>query len=476
MAPRSVVVDDGVEAHFFTRLLPAGIKAEAGVLIGRVAPKRSFVAAAVPTPSVGGATPLIAPAVAPANAKRPPPKATVDADLLAEHARQVAGLLPGGLAVVGVYAYVSGGLAAAVDGLAAAWAAAVTPSADGAAPPVSPIGLMLGVDTITRKLGLRETEAGAVKTAEVRVGKVVGSLLPVTASYPLAAVAPVSEGSVLKALQSAVTAEGKRASASVAVVAGSPLSPSAPAAPALAAGKPAPDGGGVEVTLLPPAGCDGAWSTLEAAATPAPTSVRLGGWVRARALIHDRDAGADVVAALAADVGATLAARLAAAARDAEDAGGGVGVLTPPPAAGAGAASHPLSRRGWWTLTGPITVGELALPGGGVDDDVAAVADAADQLLGRGDPLTAADVSFGEAAARSAPTQAAPRKPQGAAAASAAATATTTTAATPPQQAIAIVAALLVAAAAIVAALVLRAAGGAGAAAAAGLDAVGGEV
>ena len=471
MAPRSVVIDDSVEAHLFSKLLPSGVKSQAGLLVGRVSAKRSFVAAVIPTPSVGGAAPLTAPAGgAPANAKRPPPKATVDTDLLAEHARQVAALLPGGVVVVGVYAFVGGGLAAAGEGLAAAWAVATTPSPDG--PPLSPVGLLLGVCCDTRKLALREVSAGDAKPSEVRFGKVMATLTAVTSAYPLAALAPVSHGdaSVLKALRAAVTSEATRAAASVAVVSGTPLAPTTPAAPALAAGTPAPDGGGVAIDLLPPAACDGAWSCGGGGGDASTATVRLGGWVRARAVAHDRDTGADVVASLAADVASTLAARLSSASRDAEDAGEGVGVLAPPPPAGRGSAAHSLARRAWWTLAPPITVGELAPPGGSVDDDVLAAADASEQLLGRAG-LGAADVVFGEAAARSAPPAAVARK----AATEAAAPARATTTAPPPTQAIAIIAALLVAAAAVVAALVLRAAGGAGDAAAAGLDTVGGE-
>ena len=473
MAPRSVVIDDSVEAHLFSTLLPSGVKAQAGLLVGRVTPKRSFVVATIPTPSVGGAAPLTAPAGgAPASAKRPPPKASVDTDLLAEHARQVAALLPGGVAVVGVYAFVGGGLAAAGDGLAAAWAAATTPAPD--APPLSPVGLLLGVCCDSRKLALREVSAGDAKPAEVRFGKVVATLTAVTSTYPLAALAPVPHGdaSVLKALRAAVAVEASRAAASVAVVGGAPLAPTAPAAPALAGGAPSPDGGGVAIDLLPPAACDGAWSGGGGGGggDEASATVRLGGWVRARAVAHDRDSGADVVSSLAADVDSTLTARLTSATRDAEDAGEGVGVLAPPPPAGGGAAAHLLARRVWWTLAPPITVGELAPPGGSVEDDVLAAADAAEQLLGRAG-LGGADVVFGEAAARSAPPAAVGRKAEPAAAAPARATTT----APPPTQAIAIIAALLVAAAAVVAALVLRAAGGAGDAATAGLNVVGGE-
>jgi hypothetical protein len=64
------------------------------------------VAAAIPTPSVGGVAPLTPASAPPAGAKprpgAPPPRAAVDADLLAAHARQVGALLPGGVRGVGV--------------------------------------------------------------------------------------------------------------------------------------------------------------------------------------------------------------------------------------------------------------------------------------------------------------------------------------------------------------------------------------
>lgn len=376
----------------------------------------------------------------------PPPKASLEAALIAEHARQVGALLPGGLAVAGVYAFVAGGLPAAVDGLASAWADAGSPRP----------GLLLGVDAASRKLTLREVEGGggAPRPAEARYGAVRPHLVQLEAPYPLAARAPAaSVGPPLAdALLSAAAAEGRRAAASVACARGAAVGGERAVADA---GLPAGPGGVLRLELLPPAACAEEEDAVGDAASDAAGSVRLGGWVVARAVAHARDAVADAVAALAADVAATVTARARAAVADAEDGAGAASLLAPPATTPTALA---LARRALFPLAGDLLAGELAPPGGSIDDDVAAAADAAEQLLGRAGGVGGGGVVFSEAPSdggRGAAAHPGPKAPAASAArarAPAAATATPAAATGPPAAA---VAAALVALAAVLAALLL---------------------
>ena len=155
-------------------------------------------------------------------------------------------------------------------------------------------------------------------------------------------------------------------------------------------------------------------------------TLRLEGWVEARALVHERDSVREAVEALASDVGATVRARAAAAVEEAEaeaeeeeDGGEKSVLLSPPPAdcpvviplarrvlfpllpGGAGGSSEPSAR---------VVGGDLALPppkrneSGGRDgdkEDGEGALEAATQLCGR-DDLSREDLVFAEGRAEGA--------------------------------------------------------------------------
>jgi len=68
-------------------------KFEIGILLGRVAGERPFIVGFIPTPELEGAT---------------KGWTDVDAAWVAQHARNITEMLPGGLGVVGIYAYGEG--------------------------------------------------------------------------------------------------------------------------------------------------------------------------------------------------------------------------------------------------------------------------------------------------------------------------------------------------------------------------------
>ena len=104
------------------------VRAMAGRWAGRLEPRHSPPCTSHPLPMQGQppVTLTSAPPPAPAGKKGGPATkgaVTVDSPVLAEHARQVHAMLPGGVGVAGMYLFAPGGLGACEGGLAGAWAA-----------------------------------------------------------------------------------------------------------------------------------------------------------------------------------------------------------------------------------------------------------------------------------------------------------------------------------------------------------------
>jgi hypothetical protein len=394
---------------------------------------------------------------------------SVSAESVAEHARQASLVLPGGLSVIGLFLFAPGGLAAAgaETSLLSAWREAVRISAasGGCRLGSSPGGggggggVLLGADASSRgRVAAREVVAPgaspALRHADVRFAPLLQRLVSLRALYSVAARVDAfskKEGEKgsrpLSALLSAVAgAEAARARRSVALGAGArprPLDLDASIADSLGElGEPDTAGGAREVVLLPPAvSCsrvesdNDEYESDDGDDTDSAGTLRLEGWVEARATIFEHDSVREAVEALAADVGATVRARAAAAVEEAEaeaeeEEGGREGrpaplLLSPPPTGSP--VVVPLARRVLFPLlpgggggsSAPAALvfgGDLALPpprrhgggeggerGGGGDGeggegeraDGEGALDAAAQLCGRND-LAPEDLVFAE--------------------------------------------------------------------------------
>ena len=445
--------------------------------------------------------------------------ASVSADAVAEHARQASLLLPGGLSVVGLFLLAPGGLAApgGEASLLSAWREAVRISGAsggcrlGGASSAGG-GVLLGADASSRgRIAAREVVPGAsppLRHAEARFAPLLPRLVSLRATYPVAAKVDVSKQgrkrggrkgaapTLADSLSAVAGSEAARARRCLALGSGTrprPLDLAASVAESLeelgapgeagAGGGGGGGGGAREVVLLPPAvSCsllesdesgDGSEEEDEGGGAGTSTgTLRLEGWVEARALVHERDSVREAVAALALDVGATVRARVAAAVEEAEEEGeadeeeehegGGkkrssAPLLSPPPSSSP--VVVPLARRVLFPLlpgggggsSAPAALvlgGDLALPprertesenggGGGPGGDGAdgeGALDAAAQLCGR-DDLAPEDLVFAEgraegasaagAALSSSSRQQQPQQPRKAAAAAAAAGAPT---------------------------------------------------
>lgn len=450
--------------------------------------------------------------------------ASISADAVAEHARQVAPLLPGGLSVVGLYLFAPGGLATSGSSALSAWREAVRNSAGSGVgcgggcrriTGSSFSGILLGADASSRgRISAKEvvssspssfsssSSSSSLRHAEIRFAPLFPKLVSLRATYPVAAkvadvlkkkkkdksnsAAPLSEW-----LAAVAEAEAARARKCVALGARTrlfPLDLSATVADSLTEfGEPesSSSAGAREVVLLPPAvscsladkysDADGESdeSGSDESDGDSPGTLRLEGWVEARAVVHERDSVAEAVEALALDVGETVRARVAAAveeeAAEEEEEDGEIGddskrrssvlLLSPPPLNSP--VVVPLARRILFPLlpgggggsTAPaasVLGGDLALPPKRNDDksgvnegdraDGEGVLDAASQLCGR-DDLTVEDLVFTEgraegasatAVAASSPSPSLSRQQQQQPRREAATTTTTTATAVPP--------------------------------------------
>jgi Odorant response abnormal 4-like len=242
-------------------------------------------------------------------------KVVLEADTVAEHALQVSRMLPGGLAVLGVYLFaaesgytsalpelcaalgsIATDAAAATADVATAGAASAIAAAAAAAmagcgnaqqqqqqqlvPALSPVTelLLLHVDSGARKHTLRSMPAGApavkssLRPVELRFGGgSLGSLVMLRCRHAFDVVLPAFDDSstLQQLLASAAAREGVRVRAAAAALGGRlPHSPSQPLGDALAgtACSTTLCGGGASSSTTPNAGSDAAATTTPAAA------------------------------------------------------------------------------------------------------------------------------------------------------------------------------------------------------------------
>lgn len=310
----------------------------------------------------------------------------LESELIAEHALQASRMLPGGLAVLGLYLFApESGYSSASSQLcstlaaiaadsssssvlsaskeAAAAAAALTAGVSGISAPAA-VGsasgpqelLLLHVDSSSRKFTMRScqvsstaTAASTLKPTELKFGPSLSSLVCLRCSHTFDFSFPASSSQeqLQQLLQQAVAAESARVTAAVAALDGRvPASSSQPLTELLpaSAGSGAADATRVELLCLPhsaaalrsPGAAAGKVNGSSSSSSSVLGSCRLHGTVEALAYVHKRDPVGKALQDLKSDVINSLAARLqlleddAAAAADEskQDA--------------AGAAAHPL--------------------------------------------------------------------------------------------------------------------------------------
>jgi hypothetical protein len=314
----------------------------------------------------------------------------LDGEGIAEHALQVAMMLPGGLAVLGLYLFApesgyascTSQLAATLSAIAAdAAAAAAAASSSGGSSNTSPQQqqelLLLHVDSTSRKFSMRTclASAGAAAAAgslkpvpDFKFGPSLASLVPLRTCHAFDITLPAgAAGATLQALLAdAAAAEAGRVMASLALLSGAaPAAPSQQLGDLLSAAAAGSSSGKapawVDLYCSPPpatagagnsssGNCSGKGSSSQAASSSSSSSyvgsVRLQGCIQALAYAHRRDSAAKALTELKQDVAASLAARLAAvadealaAAADAADAAEGAAA---PAGTSSSSPAHPL--------------------------------------------------------------------------------------------------------------------------------------
>lgn len=383
-------------SEYFDGLLKNRVQAEVGLIVGKPSVgSRDLALAVVPTTSQDGEQVLIisqGSAASAAKAKKAGPKVKsnepavsidLESELIAEHALQASRMLPGGLAVLGLYLFApESGYSSASSQLcstlaaiaadsssssvlsaskeAAAAAAALTAEVSGISAP-SAVGsvagpqelLLLHVDSSSRKFTMRScqvnsaaTAASTLKPTELKFGPSLSSLvcLRCSHSFDFSFPASSSQEQLQQLLQQAVAAESARVTAAVAALDGKvPASSSQPLTELLpaSADSGAADATRVELLCLPHAAAvlrspGAAAGKVGSSSSNVLGSCRLHGTVEALAYVHKRDPVGKALQDLKSDIINSLAARLqlleddaAAAADEAkQDA--------------AGAAAHPL--------------------------------------------------------------------------------------------------------------------------------------
>uniref|UniRef100_A0A383W0M2 ODR-4-like protein n=1 Tax=Tetradesmus obliquus TaxID=3088 RepID=A0A383W0M2_TETOB len=384
-------------SEYFDGLLKNRVQAEVGLIVGKPSVgSRDLALAVVPTTSQDGEQVLIisqGSAASAAKAKKAGPKVKsnepavsidLESELIAEHALQASRMLPGGLAVLGLYLFApesgynsaSSQLCSTLAAIAAdsssssmlsaskeaaAAAAALTAEVSGISAP-SAVGsvagpqelLLLHVDSSSRKFTMRScqvnsaaTAASTLKPTELKFGPSLSSLVCLRCSHSFDFSFPASS-SQEQLLQQAVAAESARVTAAVAALDGKvPASSSQPLTELLpaSAGSGAADATRVELLCLPHAAAalrspGAAAGKVGSSSSNVLGSCRLHGTVESLAYVHKRDPVGKALHDLKSDVINSLAARLqlleddaAAAADEAkQDA--------------AGAAAHPLLAAG----------------------------------------------------------------------------------------------------------------------------------
>ncbi|GBF96061.1 hypothetical protein Rsub_08937 [Raphidocelis subcapitata] len=350
----------------------------------------------------------------------------LEADWVAEHARQVARMLPGGLEVLGLYLFAPEAAWAPAAAQLCAALATIAADADAAgrgAGAGERALLLLQVDAATRKMTARAAPSSpppapsALRVVELRTGPAAGALVRLQARWRVDAALPAADGggrrrggkrggaggggSLRDVAEALAEAEAARIAAAVAVVGGVVAAEGALVGDALPG-----DGAGpaaVELFAPPPAAAAAAADAAGAPAAaplPAPSPLRGAGLLRGEVVgvsyAHRREPLARALDDLRADLAASLRARLellaeeAAAAADeaaaqGEGAGPGAGPAHPLLAAAVSGrrAALALPRRvllPWRVAGAALTVGDYLGEGEGPD----AAAARAHELLGIG--------------------------------------------------------------------------------------------
>lgn len=253
---------------------------------------------------------------------------------ITDHALQVSRMLPGGLAVLGVYLFApdsgfssaSSALCKTLCNIAADLAALSSPSSNKSS---STSGeqqelLLLHVDSASRKFSMKSCLASSgehaavasLKPCELKLGPSLASLVCLRSSHTVDITLPATKTSaqLQQLLQAAVAQESVRVSGALAVVVGSiPASSTQPLADLLPASSSGVSGGAnsisdpVRVDLY----CSpAAVAASDATALAAAGNCRFHGTVEAVAYVHRRDTAAKALSELKQDITRSLTARM----------------------------------------------------------------------------------------------------------------------------------------------------------------------
>lgn len=255
---------------------------------------------------------------------------------ITDHALQVSRMLPGGLAVLGVYLFApDSGFSSATSTLcktlcnvAADLAALSSPSStEGSSSTASEQQelLLLHVDSASRKFSMKSCLASSgehaavssLKPCELKCGPSLASLVCLRSSHTFDVTLPATNSSaqLQLLLQAAVAQESARVSRALAVVMGSiPASSTQPLADLLPASGSGVSGGAnsisdpvrVDLHCSPAATA----AASDATAVAAAGSCRLHGTVEAVAYVHRRDTAAKALSELKQDITRSLTARM----------------------------------------------------------------------------------------------------------------------------------------------------------------------
>ncbi|CAL8466945.1 g6481 [Coccomyxa elongata] len=329
---RTCQVDESVLAHI-NDLSQGRSQAQVGLIVGRLGVgNRDFVLLLIQSPPVEGGTEAVI--VQGGQTQTPAKKAGQKAkgsgtagphvqikdEWVAEHASQLAPLVPGGLAVVGLYFF----------GPDAAFAASNTQlcrallSLRDACPDAGSLNqkdlLLLNVCSVTQKITLKElpasaANASALKACECKSAPVLANLTVVTTRHAIDASCPVVDAD--KEARQHFEAMVARESQSIAGAVPFYTTGSLFKEDALLADACSADGSAIAVDLLTAPECS-SHADLQNN-VEAHGRARIRGVIEGRAVVHKRDSMKTAVAFLKADLQRSLQARMAVLLMDAED-------------------------------------------------------------------------------------------------------------------------------------------------------------
>eukprot|EP00873_Tetraselmis_striata_P012465 jgi/Tetstr1/432729/TSEL_022095.t1 len=324
--------DAGVETHV-EALLAARKSVEVGLLLGRLGSgAKDYVLTLIRAPDNDG-VPAATCSEAPAAGKAKkgaskPAAATIELDdmWVVEHARQVGRMLPGGIAVVGLYLFgPEAGFRQASRELASVAVESVGVAAgadDAARNNAGQDALLLHADSNSRKIVVKVATAdGALQPADLKFVPLLDSFVALTCSFDVAlsTPAPASAASVAALLQRMAAAErGRIRSVEGVLPSGLPdgdalvldLLKAAPGGGGDGAGKGAAPGLPVELLCAMPSWDEDIGALVASVQGDAQGLATIQGRLHGRAYVHKRDTWSTALQALKADLAATLQARL----------------------------------------------------------------------------------------------------------------------------------------------------------------------